>query len=157
MPSYSGTICNAVVDIISGLPTPPAQIVYRKFDSLLIPDKVNANSIVCVVTASEEEQIACQTFGDGGVTSFGTIVRQYLISVTLYKLHAGNVQLNSDPMMSMALAIEQQFNRPLMVGAPTVMDVDLVPFRPYQPAGFRDGYEVFRMLLLVSSNEPRNG
>lgn len=157
MPSYAGTVCTAVANIISNLPTPPAQVVYRKFDSLLLPDKANANSIVAVVTESEEEHIACETFGDGGVTSFGTVVRQYLIGVTLYKLHAGNVQIGSDAMMSMALAIEQQFNKPVMAGAPTVMDVDLVPFRPFQSGGFRDGYEVFRMLLVVSSNEPRNG
>jgi hypothetical protein len=153
--SYANTIANAVVSVIQGIATPPVQTTFRKNDSLTLSDKAIAANVVCVVTVSDEEQLVDQTFGNGS-TDFGTVVRAYMIGITLYKLHGGNIQTSNDTIPAMCLAIEQALNKPTLSGASTVCDTTLVPFKPIDPKGFGEGYECARCYVVFMSAENRN-
>ena len=153
--SYANTIANAVVTVIEGLATPPAQTEFRKVDTLTRSDKDLAANVLCVVTLSQEEALVDQSFGNGS-TDFGTVVRAYMVGITLYKLHAGNIQTNNDAIPAMCLAIEQALNKPTLSGASTVCDTTLVPFKPFEAKGFTDGYECARCFVVFMSAENRN-
>lgn len=153
--SYANTIANAVVSVIEGLATPPAQTEFRKVDTLTRSDKDLAANILCVVTLSDEQETLFETFGDA--SDLGTIGKAYMIGVTLYKLHAGNIQTNIDTLPAMALRIEQALNRPSLSGATTVSGCKIVPFQTFSPQGFSDGYECMRGFAVYTSSEPRNG
>jgi hypothetical protein len=153
--SYANTIANAVVTVIEGLATPPAQTEFRKVDTLTRSDKDLAANILCVVTLSQEEALVDQSFGNGS-TDFGTVVRAYMVGISLYKLHAGNIQTTNDAIPAMSLAIEQALNKPTLSGASTVCDTTLVPFKPFEPKGFADGYECARCFVVFMSAENRN-
>lgn len=153
--SYANTIANAVVTVIQAIGTPPIQTTFRKNDSLTLSDKAIAANVVCVVTLSQEEALLAETFGNGS-TDFGTVVRGYMVGITLYKLHAGNIQTNNDTLPAMALAIEQALNKPTLAGASTVCNTTLVPFKPFDSKGFGEGYECLRAYLVFESAENRN-
>lgn len=155
MASYAKTIASAVVSVIQGLATAPAQTVLRKFDTLLLPDKSLASNIVCIVTLSQEQAIVAQSFGNGS-TDFGTVVRAYLIGITLYKLHNATLQTNVDSLPAMALSIEQALNKPTLSGAPSVVDTQLEPFTEFEQGNFKDGYEVLKCHCVFFSAENRN-
>lgn len=156
MSSYAYTIANAVVTGISGLSPAPAQTTFRKFDSLILADKLNAANIVCIVTLSDEQQVLYETFGNGS-TDLGTIGKAYMVGVSLYKFHGGNIQSAIDSLVAMALSIEQLLNRPTLSGASTVVDCQMMPFQTFIPKNFTDGYEAMRGYFVFSSSEPRNG
>ena len=153
--SYANTIANAVVTVIQGLATPPVQTTFRKNDSLTLSDKAIAANVVCVVTISDEEALLGQTFGNGS-TDFGSVIRAYMVGITLYKLNAGNIQTNNDVIPAMCLAIEQALNKPTLSGASTVCDTTLMPFKPFDSKGFGEGYECARCFVVFSSVENRN-
>lgn len=153
--SYASTIANAVVSVIQGLATPPVQTTFRKSDSLTLTDKSIASSPVCVVTISDEEALLGQTFGNGS-TDFGSVIRAYMVGITLYKLHGGNIQTANDTVPSMCLAIEQALNKPTLSGASSVCDTTLVPFKFFDMKGFGEGYECARCFVVFSSVENRN-
>ena len=155
MASYANTIANAVVSIVQGITSPPAATYFRKFDTLTPTDKVSAASTVCIVTLSQEEALLDQSFGNGS-TDFGTVVRAYMIGITLYKLHNALIETNIDTLPQMALRIEQALNKPTLSGAPSVCDTTLVPFKQFDEKNFKDGYEVLRAFLVFSSAENRN-
>jgi hypothetical protein len=153
--SYANTIANAVVSVIQGISSPPVQTTFRKSDSLTLSDKAIAANVVCVVTISDEEALLGQTFGNGS-TDFGSVIRAYMVGITLYKLNAGNIQTNNDTIPAMCLAIEQALNKPTLSGASTVCDTTLVPFKLFDVKGFGDGYECARCFVVFSSVENRN-
>lgn len=156
MASYAKAIGDAIVGVVSLMASPPAQTVFRKFDSVLLPDKANAAAVCCVVTVLNNTSIAAEFMGSGG-SDLGGVIRGYNAQVAIYKLHAGQVQLNSDIMLSMALAIQQALDRPTLLNAPTVTNATLTPFVDFSPANFRDGYECMKMNIVFDSAEGRNG
>jgi hypothetical protein len=153
--SYANTIANAVVAVIEGLATPPAQTEFRKVDTLTRSDKDLASNVLCVVTLSDEQQTLFETFGDD--SDLGTIGKAYMVGVSLYKLHAGNIQTNNDTLPAMALRIEQALNQPTLAGATTVFGSKIIPFQTFSIQAFSDGYECMRGFAVYTSAEPRNG
>ena len=152
MSSYAKQIADAVVTVISGMASPPAATVLRKQDTLL---KSDALFPMCVVTEPQELSVVCQAFGDG--TNQGSLVRSYMIGMTVWRKHDGLIQTDVDIIPDLTIRIEQALNKGTLSGASSVCGTELIPFGYFETSSFKEGYEVSRARMSFSSTEPRNG
>lgn len=151
--SVAKTIADRCAAVVAALASPPALTQVRKTDAWVRGDAAPA----CVITMQDEQPDGWATLGDGTSDDRGTWGKSYTIGVTLYRTSGGTLVAGADDNPQMLQDIQRALAQPLLTGAATVWDSELVRHPEFENQAFADGMEVSRFALVFRSAEQRVG
>jgi hypothetical protein len=158
MPSYSSSIAEAVVTILSGMTPSGCPCVWRKTDAMESRDPTT----IVIVTNGPESQTNRGSLGGVSTPQYaGSVQKGYTIGITVYGSNLADLA-GDDVNPSFILQAKQALNTypPFGVSAyvPEVFDTDLIENNyEWENQPFKAGVEVSRFAVGFFTSEPRNG